>query len=99
MGWQIDLRAKDRGIACRQVETKAFTHSFTGQGTFPGKTPAQRSAAKKRAMVARCHLLGFKVTDHNQADACGILCYAETLWFPEMRLKMARPAGPLFARV
>jgi hypothetical protein len=97
MGWQIDLRAKDRGIGCREAETKAFTKFFTGQGVFPGKTSSQRSAAKKKAMVARCHLLGLKVRNHNQADACGILYYAEVKLFPEMRLSMRRPAGPLFA--
>lgn len=96
IGGQIDLRAKDWGIGCRQAEAQAVTKFFTGQGSFPGKTYAQRRAAKKRAVVARCHLLGWKVTDHNQADGCAILCYAEAKLFPEMRLSMKRPAGPLF---
>ena len=96
ISWQIDLRAKDWRIGCREAETMAMTKHFVGRAKFPGKTYAQRSAAKKRAMVARCHLLGWKVTDNNQADACGILSNAEVKLFPEMRLKMVRPAGPLF---
>ena len=91
IAWQIDLAARRRGIGCYKVQTSTMVRYFTGRGKYPDR------AAKKRATVRVCQFHGWTCTS-DEADAIALLCYAEAKLFPEMRLSMRRPAGPLFAR-
>jgi hypothetical protein len=93
--------AEERCMICHDKQSLEFTKWFTGRGRFPGATSAERSKAKKAAMVAACAARGWKVTD-DEADAIALLlCFEEEL-YPEEALRRKRvfrqPGGPLFIR-
>jgi len=65
-----------------QANVMSIKKHFTGNGH-----------ADKAAMVKQCRLLGWPVTDHNAADALGLLDFARhTLRQPNLA------AGPLYTR-
>lgn len=57
---------------------------FLGAGKVPNV---------KAAVMARCHLLGWKVTDDNQGDACALWDYSMSL---ESRAHQVTTVGGLF---
>jgi Holliday junction resolvasome RuvABC endonuclease subunit len=52
--------------------------------------------AKKGEVVERCRLLGWRVADHNAADAAAIWCYAKAKHDPGFQIQTAG-GGALFA--
>jgi Holliday junction resolvasome RuvABC endonuclease subunit len=93
--------AEERCLICHDKQSLEFTKWFTGRGRFPGATSAERSKAKKAAMVAACAARGWKVTD-DEADAIALLLCFEAELYPEHSLRRKRalkqPSGPLFTR-
>jgi Holliday junction resolvasome RuvABC endonuclease subunit len=91
--------AEERCLICHDKQSLEFTKWFTGRGRFPGATSAERSKAKKAAMVAACAARGWKVTD-DEADAIALLLCFESELYPEHALRrkrvFKRPAGALF---
>lgn len=59
---------------------------FIGRGNMPGKEA-------KAATIARCHLFGWKVENHDEADAAGLWSFGMSITYP----KWAPKATPLFA--
>jgi Holliday junction resolvasome RuvABC endonuclease subunit len=92
IAWQIDTVAELHRIPCHKVQSVEFVKAFTGRGRY------RSSDAKKQATIAACKMRGWVVGDDNEADALALLCYAEAVLFPEFRLSMRRPAGPLFMK-
>jgi hypothetical protein len=84
--------AHQHGIPCSEVTTGDFCTYFLG------KRPPRGRPAKKAANVEMCRLLGWTPVTQDEADALALGAYAEARLFPEMRLAMKRPAGPLFAK-
>lgn len=91
--------AEERCLICHDKQSLEFTKWFTGRGRFPGATSADRSKAKKAAMVEACAARGWRVTE-DEADALGLLMCFEAELYPEYSLRRKRafrqPSGPLF---
>jgi hypothetical protein len=90
--------AEERCLICHDKQSLEFTKWFTGRGRFPGATSADRSKAKKAAMVAACAARGWRVTE-DEADALGLLMCFEAELYPEAAMKrrmtLKIPSGPL----
>lgn len=81
----------ERGIECRHVPTQTWSKFFVGRGSgFKTKQ------AKKQAAIDTALRYGWVATN-DEADALGILLYAEHIFYPQIAAKR-RPTGPLFAR-
>lgn len=101
-GWVAHLTqiAEERGIErIEEVQSIEFTKFFTGKGRFAGETSADKSYAKKSAVVAACKARGWDAT-HDEADALAMLMFAEYRLYPEASLRrrivLKQPHGPLF---
>lgn len=75
---------RNAGAITKPGHTQSWRKTFIGHG---------RPESPKEATIARCNLLGWKVANHDEADAAGLWCHAMSLHFP----KWAPRATPLFA--
>jgi Holliday junction resolvasome RuvABC endonuclease subunit len=98
--WHILLVAQQYGLRARDQETRAAVKLLTGQGKFPGVTPAERRKAKKDATMAACWARGWKATE-DEADALALLLFAESRLYPreakQRSMIFKEQTGPLFA--
>lgn len=76
---------RNSGAVTKPGHTQSWRKTFVGQG---------RPADPKEATLARCRLLGWKVNNHDEADAAGLWAHAMSLHFP----KWAPKSTPLFGR-
>lgn len=79
----VDEVCATMGVACFTVNIMTAKKYLTGDGH-----------ADKRAMIHRCKVFGWPVSDDHQADACAIWSYSKTSRDP----KWGPRATPLFAR-
>jgi hypothetical protein len=71
---------------------KHFLGKHLTSASFPGMSKGRARQEIKRALIARCNMLGWKVDDDDQADACAIWDYACAKWAGTQ----AKPIGGLF---
>lgn len=84
------------GFTPEKVAIASVRKHFLGKhlttAHFPGMSKGQARNEVKRALVARCNQLGWKVDDDDQADACAIWDYACST----KARAQAKPLGGLF---
>lgn len=72
--------AFDRGIKCEIVHNASIRKHFLGKDLssrdFPHLKVSDAKKAIKQEVIKRCHLLGWRVEDDNEADACALWDYA-----------------------
>jgi hypothetical protein len=68
---------------------KSFLGRALRKADFPGMSDAAAKAAMKGVVMHRCKILGWKVSDHDAADACACWDYA--------RAQTSASAGGLFS--
>jgi hypothetical protein len=76
-----------RRVQCYEARPLEITRHFLG-----GPAPKGRRE-KKLATVRMCHLLGFAVTDDDEADALALWAYAEAVFAPSMLSRRRGAAG------
>ena len=82
----VRAAASRAGCAVRMVATSTVRRHFIQAGNL-------KSAEAKRAVMERCRLLGYSITDDNSADACAAWDYGMSTVNP----KFAPKSTPLFA--
>lgn len=85
------------GVACEPLHLAAIRKHFLGKHygvrDFPGLNKGAAKKAIKAEVVKRCELLGWKVPDHDSADAAAVWDYACAIKSPKYQ---AKPVGGLF---
>ena len=82
----VRAAAARAGVRSHMVATSTVRKHFIQQGNL-------KSAEAKRAVMDRCRLLGYAITDDNSADACAVWNYGISLVCP----KWSPQGTPMFA--
>jgi crossover junction endodeoxyribonuclease RuvC len=72
----VDAIAFDYRLRCYQATAGEVCSYLTGKSNWGGR------AQKKAATIAAARLWGWNVSDDNQADACAVWAYAESILDP-----------------
>ena len=88
--------AHRNGVNIKKLELSSVRRHFLGKHLtsrhFPHLTKAKARIEIKRAVVARCHQLGWDVDDDDEADACALWDYAQAVY----GRSQSAPLGELF---
>jgi len=71
----VEATCNHWGVECRDVNVLVATKHFTGKASWGGRQE------RKRAIIARCHALGYlkrdETTDDNESDALAVWDWAQ----------------------
>ena len=79
LGGMVELVCYEKGVPYTEEHVATVRKAVIGRGGFRATDDATASQQAKAAVGAWCHSRGWRVTDHNSADALVLLRYRHGL--------------------